>query len=176
MLLLVVRQLGPIVAQIISISSLLLFPVGIVAGPPSEVSEWRFEYWEWKPKGDEDPKELPKDAKLVATIVLYRLGAGEAMATAKSDDFEVRAAVSPGKKDSTFGSVTKVGFSITIKNPNAIIPGAGHYRELADKKIEFGKRKIISDGGAVGKSLRFITLTVTKNARKPLEYFYGGER
>jgi hypothetical protein len=74
----------------------------------SKVKEWKFEYWEWQPNGREVPpketKDVPKDAKFITSLTLYRSDTAENTAIAKFGGFVLRVAIAPGDVDRKRGN------------------------------------------------------------------------
>jgi hypothetical protein len=115
--------------------------------------------------GSPAPKELPKEAKLVATSIVYGSEKAESIAVTELKDMTIRVAVVPGDLDPMLGPITKIGFSISKMKLTHSIVFAGTLHEIVNRDIRLGERKLISSGGTKPGTFRFITLTVSKSGK-----------
>jgi hypothetical protein len=151
--------------------------------------EWKIEYWERQTKAGDNEKpdvtrELPKDAKLLATIIVYRTGKSESVVETKLPDKAIKLAIVPDDVDPMLGPMTRISFYFLKEKidprdskEGIVLIGAGMLNSFVNKEIELGKRKVIRASGATPGQWGYVTLTVSKTA-KSLDQLLGadGER
>ena len=138
----------------------------------SEMIQWKLEYWQYEPKlGAALPpfgkpiRDLPKEAKRIAAIELYRFGTKEVIGTAFFADVRIKAGVSNWGIHPKLGPIVTVRFSLESDNPKAILRGYKMAQQVVIKDIVFGERKVLSSGWLSLESLTiidFVTVTVSK--------------
>ena len=142
--------------------------------PWDAVFEWEIKYWEWLGEGGEKandiPKQIPKNAQMVAGVRLYEKFGRRAYACVDvGNEGRLRVALDPQDLVRSLGLLTTVRVAIFRPLPqNGASHGWMHLTgcEVATKKWKFGEPMVVGGtsyrAGGMKRSFHAFTLTIRK--------------